>query len=72
MRFGLELRRRLIVAASVFLSWSRRIGATDLRNAERNVAALLPRDRVAEAFHELVKNLNFFWHRNARPRGIWE
>jgi hypothetical protein len=68
MRFGLELRSRLIVAASAFPSWSRRIGATDLRNAERNMAAFLPRDRVAEAFYELVKNPNFFWHRSARPR----
>jgi|HubBroStandDraft_2_1064218.scaffolds.fasta_scaffold61181_2 hypothetical protein len=32
------------------------------------MAAFLPRDRVAEAFYELVKNPNFFWHRSARPR----
>jgi hypothetical protein len=72
MMFGLELRRRLIVAASVFFSWSRRIGATDLRKAERNGVASLPRDGVAEAFHQLVENLDFvvmlvFSRREARP-----
>ena len=58
--FGLELLSRPAVAGVVFLGSSRRIGTTDLRNVKRNVAAFLPRNRVAEAFHEIVKNLNFF------------
>lgn len=58
----LELRRSLIVAAPVLLGRSRGIGATNLRNAERDVAAFLPRNGVAEAFHQFVENLDFLCH----------
>ncbi len=62
MGVGLGLRRRLVLAAPVFLSWSRGIGAPDLRNAGRDVAAFFPRDGLAEAFHQLVENLDFLCH----------